>query len=175
MSSSNRTRRQRGYEYEKSLVRRLNEIPGCRAYRLGGTQVELPDVLCVNNTTNEMAAIECKTGGNGWLYVPREQIERCRSWTDALRAYGRRHVMVAFRFHSKRGREKTRREVREYLFRLHDGVIRDVRCTYDGTLYMRDCDGNEDDRGWTVICPTAGAAQPVLADRVPAPGAGDRQ
>ena len=179
LTDGNRTRRQRGYEYERSVARRLNETPGCAAYRLGGAQVELPDVLCINNTTNEMAAIECKTGGSGHLYVPREQIERCRSWTCALRAYGRRHVIVAFRFHSKRGKSKTRRGVREYFFRLHDGVMRDVRCAYDGTLCMRDCDvdgdweggGEGEGCGWTVIHPAA-SGHPVLADRLPAPGEG---
>ena len=44
-----RTRRQRGYNWEDTLVKRFNAIKSWKAFRLGSPSIALPDVLTVNN------------------------------------------------------------------------------------------------------------------------------
>ena len=44
-----KTRRQRGYQWEDTLVKRFNSLEGWKAFRLGSPSVALPDVLVVNN------------------------------------------------------------------------------------------------------------------------------
>ena len=44
-----KTRRQRGYNWEDTLVKRFNELDSWKAFRLGSPSVALPDILCVNN------------------------------------------------------------------------------------------------------------------------------
>jgi len=44
-----RTRRQRGYNWEDTLVKRFNATNSWKAFRLGSPSVALPDVLTVNN------------------------------------------------------------------------------------------------------------------------------
>ena len=44
-----RTRRQRGYNWEDTLVKRFNARPNWKAFRLGSPSVALPDILVVNN------------------------------------------------------------------------------------------------------------------------------
>ena len=46
------TRRQRGYNWEDTLVKRFNSMDNWKAFRLGSPSVALPDVLCVNNDNN---------------------------------------------------------------------------------------------------------------------------
>ena len=41
----NKTRRQRGYTWENTLVKRFNSIKSWKAFRLGSPSVALPDVL----------------------------------------------------------------------------------------------------------------------------------
>ena len=43
------TRRQRGYNWEDTLVKRFNKMDDWKAFRLGSPSVALPDILCVNN------------------------------------------------------------------------------------------------------------------------------
>ena len=43
------TRRQRGYNWEDTLVKRFNKLQNWKAFRLGSPSVALPDILCVNN------------------------------------------------------------------------------------------------------------------------------
>ena len=43
------TRRQRGYNWEDTLVKRFNKMENWKAFRLGSPSVALPDILCVNN------------------------------------------------------------------------------------------------------------------------------
>ncbi|MGB9003672.1 MAG: resolvase, partial [Nitrosotalea sp.] len=47
-----RTRRQRGYNWEDTLVKRFNSIEGWKAFRLGSPSVGLPDVLAVSTKEN---------------------------------------------------------------------------------------------------------------------------
>ena len=43
-------RRQRGYNWEDTLVKRFNSLESWKAFRLGSPSVALPDVLCVTFT-----------------------------------------------------------------------------------------------------------------------------
>jgi len=40
-----KTRRQRGYQWENTLVKRFNSVKNWKAFRLGSPSVALPDVL----------------------------------------------------------------------------------------------------------------------------------
>ena len=44
-----RIRRQRGYNWEDTLVKRFNSLENWKAFRLGSPSVALPDVLILNN------------------------------------------------------------------------------------------------------------------------------
>lgn len=46
---SARMRRQRGYHWEDTIVKRFNSVDGWKAFRLGSPSIALPDVLAVNN------------------------------------------------------------------------------------------------------------------------------
>ena len=43
-----RMRRQRGYQWEDTIVKRFNSAENWRAFRLGSPSIALPDVLAVN-------------------------------------------------------------------------------------------------------------------------------
>jgi len=58
----NRTRRQRGYNWEDTLVKRFNSVKSWKAFRLGSPSVALPDVLTVNNVESTIFTIEGKSG-----------------------------------------------------------------------------------------------------------------
>ena len=51
-------RRQRGYNWEDTLVKRFNAVKYWKAFRLGSTSVALPDVLAVNNPESIIFTIE---------------------------------------------------------------------------------------------------------------------
>ena len=74
-----RTRRQRGYNWEDTLVKRFNATKSWKAFRLGSPSVALPDVLTVNNVKSIIFTIEAKSGTGTTLHVPFDQIERCLS------------------------------------------------------------------------------------------------
>ena len=57
-----KTRRQRGYQWEDTLVKRFNSLEGWKAFRLGSPSVALPDVLVVNNKKSVIFTIEAKSG-----------------------------------------------------------------------------------------------------------------
>ena len=52
------TRRQRGYQWEDTLVKRFNALDSWKAFRLGSPSVALPDILCVNNHESKIFTIE---------------------------------------------------------------------------------------------------------------------
>ena len=134
-----RTRRQRGYNWEDTLVKRFNSIKSWKAFRLGSPSVSLPDVLSVNNTESMIFTIEAKSGTGTTLQVPFDQIERCLTWIDNFQVYQNRQVILAFKFLSKKrvGTNKyEKRELREF-YKIWDkkrNVI-DCVCTYDGKTY----------------------------------------
>ena len=133
------TRRQRGYNWEDTLVKRFNKIENWKAFRLGSPSVALPDILCVNNEDSMIFTIEAKSGTGTTLTVPFDQITRCLNWTNNFTVYKIRKVVLAFKFLSKK-RIGTglyeRRELREY-YKVWDGEKKpiDIVCKYDGTTY----------------------------------------
>jgi Holliday junction resolvase len=133
------TRRQRGYNWEDTLVKRFNKMENWKAFRLGSPSVALPDILCVNNEDSMIFTIEAKSGTGTTLTVPFDQITRCLNWTNNFTVYKIRKVVLAFKFLSKK-RIGTglyeRRELREF-YKVWDGGKNpiDIVCKYDGTTY----------------------------------------
>ena len=138
-----RTRRQRGYFWEDTLVKRFNALDGWKAFRLGSPSVALPDILAVNNKNSTILTIEAKSGTVDRLPVPFDQITRCLNWIDNFGIYKNRKVVLAFKFLSKKrvglGKYESR-ELREF-YKVWDSSIDaiDCVCTYEGETYaMRD-------------------------------------
>jgi len=138
-----RTRRQRGYFWEDTLVKRFNALEGWKAFRLGSPSVALPDILVVNNKKSTIFTIEAKSGTVDRLPVPSDQISRCLNWVNNFSLYKNRKVILAFKFLSKKriglGLYESR-ELREF-YKVWDtsNKVIDCVCTYDGETYaMRD-------------------------------------
>jgi len=133
------TRRQRGYNWEDTLVKRFNSIKSWKAFRLGSPSVALPDVLSVNNAASIIFTIEAKSGTGTTLFVPFDQIERCLNWINTFQVYQKREVILAFKFLSKKriGTGKyEKRELHEF-YKVWDKKkkVIDCVCTYDGKTY----------------------------------------
>ena len=133
------TRRQRGYNWEDTLVKRFNSVKSWKAFRLGSPSVALPDVLSVNNIESMIFTIEAKSGTGTTLQVPFDQIERCLNWINNFQVYQKREVILAFKFLSKKriGVSKyEKRELREF-YKVWDKrkKVIDCVCTYDGKTY----------------------------------------
>jgi len=122
-------RKSRGYAYESMFVGRLQKR-GWHAFRLGGTQIHLPDVLAIHHGQKHAAVFELKTGAASVLYVKAHQIRRLNEWQSVLRQY-RTATVLAFRFHTA-GRT---RDTREYMYTVGDAL--DYKCDYDGNLQFR--------------------------------------
>ena len=133
------TRRQRGYNWEDTLVKRFNKLENWKAFRLGSPSVALPDILCVNNKNSIIFTIEAKSGTGTTLTVPFDQIIRCLNWTNNFMVYKTRKVILAFKFLSKK-RIGTgiyeKRELREFykVWNKKKHPV-DIVCRYDGTTY----------------------------------------
>ena len=132
-------RRQRGYNWEDTLVKRFNSLESWKAFRLGSPSVALPDVLSVNNLESTIFTIEAKSGTGTTLYVPFDQIERCLNWIDNFQVYQKREVILAFKFLSKKriGTGKYKKRNLHEFYKVWDKKkkIIDVVCTYDGKTY----------------------------------------
>ena len=134
-----RTRRQRGYNWENTLVKRFNSLSDWKAFRLGSPSVALPDVLVVSNSNSTLFTIEAKSGTGTTLQVPFDQIIRCLNWTNHFELYKTRKVVLAFKFLSKKrvgvGKYENR-QLREF-YKVWDKSkkIVDCVCTYDGKTY----------------------------------------
>ena len=134
-----KTRRQRGYNWEDTVVKRFNKLDSWKAFRLGSPSVALPDILCVNNVDSMIFTIEAKSGTGTSLTVPFDQIIRCMGWTNNFTVYKTRKVVLAFKFLSKKriGKgEYEKRELREFykIWNVKKKPI-NVVCKYDGTVY----------------------------------------
>lgn len=134
-----RTRRQRGYHWEDTLVKRFNALEDWKGFRLGSPSVGLPDILAVSTKNSTIFTIEAKSGTTNSLVVPFDQIIRCLKWVDTFELYNTRKVVFAFKFLSKKRiglglYEK--RELREY-YKVWNksNKITDFACNYDGTTY----------------------------------------
>lgn len=136
-----RTRRQRGYQWEDTIVKRFNSTNSWKAFRLGSPSIALPDVLAVSTDNDAIFTIEAKSGTSTSLPVPADQIERCLSWIKTFDIYKKRNVLLAFKFLSKKridiGKYESR-ELREY-FKIWDESldITDCVCTYEGKFYAK--------------------------------------
>ncbi|SMH70806.1 PDDEXK family nuclease [Candidatus Nitrosotalea okcheonensis] len=135
-----RTRRQRGYNWEDTLVKRFNAVDGWKAFRLGSPSVGLPDILAVSTMENVIYTIEAKSGTNTTLRVPSDQIQRCLKWIHTFELYQTRKMIIAFKFSSKKRIDTGKyehRELREY-FKIWDEKypVTDFICTYDGDTYV---------------------------------------
>ncbi|KAF6242980.1 resolvase [Nitrosopumilus sp. b1] len=134
-----RTRRQRGYHWEDTIVKRFNKLENWEAFRLGSPSVALPDILTVNNQERILFTIEAKSGTNNTLQVPYDQISRCLKWTETFKVYKTRDVILAFKFLSKKRigvGQYENRELREFFKVWHKGDdIMDCVCTYEGEVY----------------------------------------
>jgi Holliday junction resolvase len=105
----------------------------------------LPDIVAVNNTESILLTIEAKSGTSDILYVPQDQIERCLMIRNMFGVYQQRHIVLAFKFMSKkrfRRRNETVYENRKLLeyYKIADvvadmSVIPIIKCTYDGRTY----------------------------------------
>ena len=136
-----RTRRQRGYQWEDTIVKRFNSADNWKAFRLGSPSIALPDVLAVNTGNSTIFTIEAKSGTSTSLPVPADQIERCLTWIKTFDIYKKRNVILAFKFLSKKRigiGEYESRELREF-FKIWDESleITDCVCTYDGKFFAK--------------------------------------
>lgn len=104
-----RTRKQRGYNFEYSIVNAFNDHHSKQWYarRLGGSSTGLPDIVATNKAKSLLYAIEAKSGEGNILYIERDQIERCLDITEKfLTAYRNRYIVFAFKFKGKKGGRK---------------------------------------------------------------------
>ena len=134
-----RTRRQRGYNWEDTLVKRFNALDGWKAFRLGSPSVALPDILVVSTNANTILTIEAKSGTGTTLQVPSDQIMRCLKWINTFDLYKTRKIILAIKFLSKKrvGNGKyEQRQLREF-YKVWDesNKIADCVCTYEGKTY----------------------------------------
>ena len=134
-------RRQRGYQWEDTIVKRFNCTENWKAFRLGSPSISLPDVLAVNTNKSTIFTIEAKSGTSTSLPVPADQIERCLAWIKTFDIYKRKHVILAFKFLSKKRigiGEYENRELREF-FKIWDESLKitDCVCTYEGKFFAK--------------------------------------
>lgn len=134
-----RTRRQRGYNWEDTLVKRFNVLDGWKAFRLGSPSVALPDILAVSTKANTILTIEAKSGTGTTLNVPYDQILRCLKWVNTFELYKTRKIIIAFKFLSKKriGTGKyEHRDLRQFYKAWDESyTITDFVCTYEGETY----------------------------------------
>lgn len=86
--------------------------------------------------------IEAKSGTSDILYVPQDQLERCRVVRNMFSFYAERHIVLAFKFMSKkrfRRKNQTVYESRKLLeyYKVADIVdsmqtLPIIKCTYSG-------------------------------------------
>ena len=134
-----KTRRQRGYQWESTLVKRFNSTEGWKAFRLGSPSTALPDILTINNTQSTIFTLEAKSGTGTTLQVPFDQIERCLNWVNNFQIYQKREVILAFKFLSKKRigvGTYEKRKLHEF-YKVWDKTKKpiDVVCTYNGKIY----------------------------------------
>ena len=137
-------RRSRGYNFEHTLVQKLSSGTWA-ARRLGGSSTGLPDIVAVNNAHGILLTIEAKSGTSDILYVPQDQLMRCMVIRNMFGIYPERHIVLAFKFMSKkrfRRKNQTVYEARKLLeyYKVAD-IIEDmkilpiIKCTYEGETY----------------------------------------
>ena len=96
-----KTRRQRGYQWEGTIVKRFNSADNWKAFRLGSPSIALPDVLAVNTGNSTIFTIEAKSGTSTSLPVPADQIQRCLEWVKTFDIYKKEMYYLHSNFHQK--------------------------------------------------------------------------
>ncbi len=154
---TNRTRRQRGYNFERDLVQRINACNGWKALRLGSPSVSLPDIIAVNNSASILLAIEAKSTSTNMVRIPLDQIVRCFKILDTFALYKHRYAILALKFMSKRWKKAytyEHRGIREY-YRVCYAEISDIISNnnsnkdasivfrYDGSISINNDDKND--------------------------------
>jgi len=101
--------------------------------------------VAVNNTDGKLLTIEAKSGTSDILYVPQDQIERCLVIRNMFAIYPERHIVLAFKFMSKkrfRRKNETVYESRKLLeyYKVADvvsemSILPIIKCTYDGKTF----------------------------------------
>jgi Holliday junction resolvase len=109
---------------------------------LGGSSTGLPDIVAVNNDAGILLTIEAKSGTSDILYVPQDQVERCKMIMNMFRVYPERHIILAFKFMSKkrfRRKKQTVYESRKLVeyYKIADivdsmKVLPIIKCNYEG-------------------------------------------
>lgn len=137
----NKTRRNRGYSFEYATVQYLKKI-GWHAKRLGGSSVNLPDILATHDDTiYSMEAKSVMLPKNPHAYIPYDQIHRCIDMLGMFPVYKKRYLVFAFKFSDKKSRPK----YHFFGFDLnHSDIIKqfgmlaeyNVRCSADGKLLL---------------------------------------
>lgn len=96
----------------------------------------------MNNDDGILLTIEAKSGTSDILYVPQDQVERCKMIMNMFSIYPERHIILAFKFmNKKRFRRKKQtvyesRKLVEY-YKVADvvdsmKVLPIIKCTYEG-------------------------------------------
>lgn len=157
---TNKTRRQRGYNFERDLVQRINACNGWKALRLGSPSVSLPDIIAVNNSASILLAIEAKSTSTNIIRVPLDQIVRCFKILDTFALYKHRYAILALKFMSKRWKKAytyEHRGIREYYRVCYadaniSNIINNgnsnnnkdaIVCRYDGSISINNDDKND--------------------------------
>ena len=102
----NKTRRQRGYAFESSIVKKFNQSSYWIAKRLGSPSTNLPDVMGIDNSHKTIIALEAKSTAGNVVYVPQDQIERCEQWIKHFQLYEIKQVLLGFKFGQIKGKRK---------------------------------------------------------------------
>ena len=98
--------------------------------------------MAVNNDAGILLTIEAKSGTSDILYVPQDQVERCKMIVNMFGIYPERHIILAFKFMSKkrfRRKKQTVYESRKLVeyYKIADivdsmKVLPIIKCTYEG-------------------------------------------
>ena len=120
-------------------------VPGWGARRLGGSSTGLPDIVAMNNVTGILLTIEAKSGTGDILYVPQDQLERCKIVLSMFSIYPKRHIILAFKFMGKKRFRRKGRTVYEprklaTYYKVADSfenatVMPIIKCTYEGKTF----------------------------------------
>ncbi len=132
---TNKTRRNRGYNWEKTVALRLEKL-NFIVERLGGTTTKMPDLVAHNDDSKTIIGIECKSTSSKHARVPVEQMQRCIDEVNKWGLYTNKKVILAFQF-NKFGKVKdvNHREKREY-FKVWNifKPSSNISCNYDGVI-----------------------------------------
>ncbi len=161
----NRSRsRGRGYKHEDSIIDKFNSMDSWNAKRLGGTTIELPDLLITNNDERIFIAAECKSTTSNSVSVHINQITRCFKILDMFSIYDRHYIIFPFKFSqnqrippSSKKKDGTRtrnqkmmttRKLKEFYLLFNPAIIKEIpkfiSCNYDGTFRIFPNDKDND-------------------------------